>query len=147
MKGGFAPGTFGYDVTFLQKHTQAVVLGRGDSRVLLAPVYQGRVMTSTTAGMEGPSYGWLNYKVIEGGVLAPEARKGRLEDHIYVFGGEERFWLGPEGGQFAIVFAPGASIRHVSRTIHISGDETQLDRIAKARPGVSLADIKTAFST
>ena len=64
------------------------------------------------------------YKVIEGGVLAPEARKGRLEDHIYVFGGEERFWLGPEGGQFAIFFAPGASIRHVSRTIHISGDET-----------------------
>ena len=31
-----------------------------------------------------------------------------MEDHIYVFGGEERFWLGPEGGQYAIYFAPGA---------------------------------------
>ena len=26
-----------------------------------------------------------------------------------MFGGEERFWLGPEGGQFAIFFAPGAT--------------------------------------
>jgi hypothetical protein len=109
MKTAFEPGTFGHDTAFLKKHTQTIVLGRGDSQVLLAPAYQGRVMTSTTGGMEGPSYGWLNYKVIEDGVLAPEARKGRLEDHIYVFGGEERFWLGPEGGQFALFFAPGAT--------------------------------------
>jgi hypothetical protein len=107
MQTGFAAGTFGYDAAFLKKHTQTIELARGDSRVLLVPAYQGRVMTSTTGGMEGPSYGWLNYKVIEGGVLAPAARRGRLEDHIYVFGGEERFWLGPEGGQFAIFFAPG----------------------------------------
>jgi hypothetical protein len=108
MATGFAPGTFGYDVTFLQKHTPTIVLTRGDSQVLVAPAYQGRVMTSTTGGMEGPSYGWLNYKVIEGGVLAPAARKGRLEDHMYVFGGEERIWLGPEGGQFALFFSPGS---------------------------------------
>jgi hypothetical protein len=25
--------------------------------------------------------------------------------HINVFGGEDRFWLGPEGGQFSIFFA------------------------------------------
>ena len=24
-----------------------------------------------------------------------------------VFGGEDRFWLGPEGGQFALYFKPG----------------------------------------
>jgi hypothetical protein len=108
MQTGFAPGTFGYDATFLRKHTPTIVLARGDSQVLVAPAYQGRVMTSTTGGMEGPSYGWLNYKVIEVGVLAPGARKGQLEDHMYVFGGEERFWLGPEGGQFAIFFAPGS---------------------------------------
>ena len=33
----------------------------------------------------------------------------RLESHIYVFGGEERLWLGPEGGQFGIFFASGAA--------------------------------------
>ena len=27
--------------------------------------------------------------------------------HINVFGGEDRFWLGPEGGQYALYFAPG----------------------------------------
>jgi len=108
MSKEFAAGTFGHDEAFLKKHTETVVLGRGDARVLVAPAYQGRVMTSTAGGMEGPSYGWLNYKVIEAGLLAPEARKGRMEDHIYVFGGEERFWLGPEGGQFSIFFAPGA---------------------------------------
>ena len=27
--------------------------------------------------------------------------------HINVFGGEERFWIGPEGGQFSIFFPPG----------------------------------------
>src|SRR5262245_21106879 len=25
-----------------------------------------------------------------------------------VYGGEDRFWLGPEGGQFSLFFAPGA---------------------------------------
>jgi len=102
------PGTFGYDTEFLGKHTKVIVLSDGDAKVAVAPGYQGRVMTSTTGGDAGPSFGWLNYKVIEGGLLSPEARRGKLEDHIYVFGGEERFWLGPEGGQYGIFFAPGA---------------------------------------
>ncbi len=101
-------GSFGADVRFLADHTEVHVLSRGDAKVALAPAYQGRVMTSTTGGMDGPSFGWLNYKVIEGGVLPPEARQGKLEEHIFVFGGEERFWMGPEGGQFSIFFAPGA---------------------------------------
>lgn len=103
-----APGTFGYDAAFLQRHTDAFTLGTGDAQVLVVPAYQARVMTSTIGGAGGPSFGWLNYKVIQAGVLAPEARQGRLEDHIYVFGGEERFWLGPEGGQFGLYFPPGA---------------------------------------
>ena len=102
------PGTFGHDAEFLGKHTKVIVLSDGDAKVALAPDYQGRVMTSTTGGDAGPSFGWLNYKVIEAGLLSPEARRGKLEDHIYVFGGEERFWLGPEGGQYAIFFPPGA---------------------------------------
>jgi len=102
------PENFGQDAEFLAKHTKVVILADGDARVAVVPEYQGRVMTSTTGGDNGPSFGWVNYKLIEQGLLSPEARQGKLEDHIYVFGGEERFWIGPEGGQFAIFFAPGA---------------------------------------
>ena len=64
-------------------------------------------MTSTYDRHHGPSFGWINRPVIEKGFLSDEERKGTLEEHIYIFGGEERFWLGPEGGQYAIFFQPG----------------------------------------
>ena len=56
-------------------------------------------MTSTAAGGAGSSYGWINRAFIAAGGVDP---------HINVFGGEDRFWLGPEGGQFSIFFAKGA---------------------------------------
>jgi hypothetical protein len=58
------------------------------------------VATSTAAGASGPSFGWLNRELIASGKLVP---------HMNVFGGEDRFWLGPEGGQFSIFFAPGVA--------------------------------------
>jgi hypothetical protein len=64
-------------------------------------------MTSSADGSKDLSFGWLNYELIEKGVQPPDAVKGTLQEHIYVFGGEERFWLGPEGGQFAIYFEKG----------------------------------------
>lgn len=102
------PSNFGEDVAFLQKHTGTIVLRRGDAAVAVAPAYQARVMTTTAKGDAGDSYGWLNYKLIRKGVVAPAEAKGTAESKIHVFGGEERFWLGPEGGQFGIFFAPGA---------------------------------------
>lgn len=102
------PSNFGEDVAFLKKHTEVLVLRQGDAAAALAPAYQGRVMTSSANGDTGTSYGWLNYKLIQQGVLKGEAAAGKLESKIHVFGGEERFWLGPEGGQFGIYFAPGA---------------------------------------
>ena len=101
------PSNFGEDVAFLKKHTEVVVLRQGDAAVAVAPAFQGRVMTSSATGDAGTSYGWLNYKLIKQGVLKGEAAAGKLESKIHVFGGEERFWLGPEGGQFGIFFAPG----------------------------------------
>ena len=100
-------GSFSKDLTFLKKHTDIVVLQEGNSALAIAPQYQGRVMTSTTNVNEGDGFGWINKKVIEAGFLTEEERKGRLENQIYVFGGEERFWLGPEGGQFSIFFKEG----------------------------------------
>lgn len=95
------PMNFGEDVSFLQKHLQNVVVlqRNGDSSGLVVTGdYQARVMTSTTGGSQGKSYGWINYDLIASGKLVP---------HINAFGGEERFWLGPEGGQYALYFPPG----------------------------------------
>jgi hypothetical protein len=101
------PQSFKHDLDFLIRHTPIVVLEDGLAAVAVAPAYQGRVMTSTFDRMEGPSFGWINRKVIAKGLLSEADRKGKLEEHIYIFGGEERFWLGPEGGQFALFFKPG----------------------------------------
>ncbi len=107
---GSALGADGFanDVAFMKKHTDIVLLKDGDATVAVAPAYQGRVMTSTFDGKSGPSFGWINRPVIEKGFMSDEEKKGKLEEHIYIFGGEERFWLGPEGGQYAIFFKPGA---------------------------------------
>ncbi len=101
-------GTFGEDVDFLRAHTGLHVLkdGAGRAQIAVAPAWQGRVMTSTAGGLTGASYGWINYELVKKGV-APAAERSGLERHIHVFGGEERLWLGPEGGQFAIFFTPG----------------------------------------
>lgn len=93
---------FGDDAAFLQQHTPLIVLSdsAGQSKVAIAPAWQGRVMTSTATGDGGASYGWINRALIA---------SGKLEPHINVFGGADRFWVGPEGGQFSVFFAPEAT--------------------------------------
>ncbi len=88
------------DLAFLEAHTRVVVLEGGDGQALVAvnPDLQGRVMTSTAAGPDGPSFGWINRELLASGVNNP---------HMNAFGGEDRFWLGPEGGQFSVFFKPG----------------------------------------
>jgi hypothetical protein len=91
---------FGDDSAFLKKHTELIVLSdkAGMAKVALAPAWQGRVMTSTTNGDAGQSFGWINRELIASGKILP---------HMNAFGGEDRFWMGPEGGQFSIFFAKG----------------------------------------
>lgn len=103
-----AAETYASDLALLRRHFPIIELRDGAARVAIAPSLQGRVMTSSAAGDEGHGHGWLNDGLIAQGVLTPEQARGRLEEHIHVFGGEERFWLGPEGGQFGIFFGPGA---------------------------------------
>ncbi len=99
--------TFGDDAAFLEENTDAFVLRRDNAGIVVVPEYQGRVMTATAEGNNGLSSGWMNYELIEKGMLRADQEKGTLEEHMYAFGGEERFWMGPEGGQYAIFFAPG----------------------------------------
>jgi uncharacterized protein DUF6786 len=85
---------------FLVAHTNVVELtGENGERVAICPEYQGRVMTSTTEDIEGRSLGWVNKSFIE---------KGEKDPHFNNFGGEDRLWLGPEGGAYSLWFAPGA---------------------------------------
>lgn len=96
------PGTFGYDAAFLLRHhPDALTLRDADGMagIIVLPAYQGRVMTSTAEGDTGASFGWINHELIA---------SGRFTPHMSAFGGEERFWLGPEGGQFSIYFRPGS---------------------------------------
>ena len=96
-----AVATFGDEVTWLRKYTDIIVLSdeKGAAQVALAPAWQGRVMTSTAQRDRGRSFGWINRELIA---------SGKPQPHINVFGGEDRLWLGPEGGQFSIFFAKGA---------------------------------------
>lgn len=97
-----ARGSFGYDLTFLRRyHKDLLLLGDDTSgaQIIVLPAYQARVMTSTAEGSKGFSFGWINHEFI--------AAKKPAE-HINVFGGEERIWLGPEGGQYSIFFKKGS---------------------------------------
>lgn len=98
--------SFEADVAYLDRHVETIVLADGDMRVAVVPAWQGRVMTSTAGGNQGASYGWINKPLIAKGI-APRHQRAGLEKHIHVFGGEDRFWIGPEGGQYAWYFAPG----------------------------------------
>lgn len=104
------------DVDFLKKYTDVIVLkdGSGKNKIAISPALQGRVMTSTSAGENGLSYGWINRAAF---------LSGDTSDHINVFGGEDRFWLGPEGGQFSIYFSKGSDFNlenwHVPRLIDL----------------------------
>ncbi len=91
--------TFAEDKEFLASHGEVKVLeGEGGARVLLSAKYQGRVMTSAVEE-KGRSFGWINRPFIEAG------KTGTPFDN---FGGEDRLWLGPEGGQYGLYFAPSA---------------------------------------
>jgi hypothetical protein len=93
------PLTFADDVAFLKKHRETIVLASADgkAKVAVVPSICGRVFTSTAEGDLGPGYGAINRELIASGKIAPK---------INGYGGEDRFWLGPEGGQFAIFFKP-----------------------------------------
>jgi len=96
----FKEGEFGYDLQFLKKQDSAlIVLTSGNSGVIISPKYQAKVFTSTANGDKGLSFGWINYKAF-----------GKEDAHMNAYGGENRLWLGPEGGKFSLFFKPGTKM-------------------------------------
>lgn len=96
----FEKGTYGYDYKFLKKYSDPIELASGKAKVLILAEYQGRVMTSSANGESGLSYGWINHDFLA---------SGKVLEQFNPVGGEERFWLGPEGGQFSLYFPNGSN--------------------------------------
>lgn len=94
--------TFRYDVDFIHQYDSVVLLSidEEEAQVMVSPKYQAKVLTSTAEGMNGKSFGWINYKAF----TAP------VDAHMNGFGGENRFWLGPEGGKFSLFFSKGSAM-------------------------------------
>ncbi len=121
--------TFAQDVEFLKQHTNVVLLGKaGGAQVVVAPAWQGRVMTSTFGGPRDIGNGWINHELVA---------SGEKKKHIHVFGGEDRFWLGPEGGQYALYFPPGAPFEFAHWQTPALIDTEAYDVVARTDSSVS----------
>lgn len=158
-----AERSFDEDVAFLGRHARVVVLGaQPGARVVVVPAWQGRVMTSTAGGPSATSYGWANDELIA---------SGKPQPHMNALGGEDRLWLGPEGGQFSVFFAKGdpfdlahwqtpalvdtepwdvrdagtdhVALRHRGRLVNYSGTvlELQLDRTVRLLAPEAVAQV------
>ena len=83
---------------FLDSTADAVVLeGENGSKIIVSPRLQGRIMTARVGTVE--STGLVPRKTIE---------EGEDHNHFNNFGGLDRFWIGPEAGQYGVYFPPGA---------------------------------------
>ena len=124
----YSPGSFGYDLHFLEQHDSVIVLTSGDARVIVSPKYQAKVFTSTATGNEGPSFGWVHYKAFDG---VPDT-------HMNAYGGENRLWLGPEGGKFSLFFPPGAKMEFTNWKTPAAFDTEPWEVAAHTETGVDL---------
>lgn len=98
----YKEGTYGYDLNFLNEKDKGLIVLKGDNEkaeVIVSPKYQAKVFTSTSNGPDGASLGFVNHDVLNSNVP---------DEHMNGYGGENRFWLGPEGGQYSIFFEPGS---------------------------------------
>ncbi|MDR0574437.1 MAG: hypothetical protein LBG96_10490 [Tannerella sp.] len=101
MKKEYEKGSFGYDLNYLSEKDEGLIVLKSDdekAQVILSAKYQGKVFTSTANGPEGNSHGFVNYNFFDAGIV---------DEHMNCFGGEDRLWLGPEGGRYSIYFEPG----------------------------------------
>ncbi|MEP7373223.1 MAG: DUF6786 family protein [Chitinophagaceae bacterium] len=121
------PGTaFEKDLAFLQKYDSVIVLSDGDARVIVSPKYQAKVFTSTAG--DGSSLGWINYNAFD----APP------DPHMNAYGGENRIWLGPEGGPFSLFFPRGFEMSFANWKIPPAFDTERWELISASGTMASL---------
>ena len=125
---------FEKDLAFLRKYDDSiVVLSRGNSRVIVSPKYQAKVFTSTPG--DGSSFGWINYKAFD----------AEADPHMNAYGGENRIWLGPEGGPFSLFFARGFEMSFANWKIPAAFDTESWELVSTSDTMASLKkDMKLA---
>jgi hypothetical protein len=131
MKNSDHKGTYSYDIAFFSKNKIGTIELKNEgskASVLIVPAYQGRVMTSAVDGIEGASFGWINYKFIESGIVSSQFNP---------YGGEERIWLGPEGGPFSIYFKKGAEQIFANWVVPKEIDTESFEIVARSADKVS----------
>lgn len=101
----------------------------GQAHVMVIPAYQGRVMTSSASGVDGDSFGWINYDWIRAGEISPAFNP---------FGGEERFWIGPEGGAFSWFFKKGQKQEYSNWIVPSILDTDVFEVVEKSSSSVTL---------
>ena len=120
--------TYSEDKSFLKKYCDLIELNNGNAKVLLSKDYQGRVLTSTATGNKGLSFGWINYNLF---------KSGKVSAQFNPYGGEERLWLGPEGGPFSIYFENGKEQKFENWVVPKEIDVLTFDVVMKTSQSVS----------
>lgn len=96
---GKTVAAFGQVIQRVRTVNRVVILSNphDQSMIAVSPAMQGRVLTTTASGRNGRSFGWVNEDLI---------LSRQVKEHFNAYGGEDRVWIGPEGGQFSVFFAP-----------------------------------------
>ena len=92
-----APTALSGIVQSVAEHADAIVLESDGGSVLVSPALQGRILTASVG--EVASTGYVPLRTIA---------EGETHEHFNNFGGLDRFWLGPEAGQYGLYFPVGA---------------------------------------
>lgn len=114
---------FQRDKEFLSENLKIIELKNGDASILISPEYQARVMTSTCGDEKGLSLGWINYDAIKSDEVNPQFNP---------YGGEERFWIGPEGGQYSVFFEKGEAFEFKNWNVPPAIDTEPFELISKS---------------
>lgn len=101
----FERPTFKSDFEFLAKKINPIILKDTDNRqILVSSEFQGKVMTSTSKGVKGYSYGWFNKGIIASDTAFLNRSK---------IGSEGRIWFGPDQGPNTIFFKRNGKTKEV----------------------------------
>ncbi len=103
--------SFADDIKKLAVINDLQVLEHGNAAIAFSGSYQAKVFTSTSNGLNGKSYGYINWKLFD---------EGLHEHTMSKLGGESRLWFGPEFGKYSVFFDEG--IKREIENMKISPD-------------------------
>ncbi|TNJ46578.1 hypothetical protein KFZ70_14195 [Tamlana fucoidanivorans] len=87
--------TYQNQLDSFKNKTQIIELVSSDGigRIAVAPKIQGKILFSTTQGLQGSPNGWINKTCFQGDTI-----------NMAAVGGEDRIWVGPLGGQYSFYY-------------------------------------------